>query len=80
MTSDDGMDDYATGSSDLPIGRDRTILHLQRRIKLLEAMLMTCHGIIREQPANCSSRGALQEIEKEISRDHFTSRNFPETS
>ena len=63
MTTDNGMDTEA-----LPIGRDRTIICLQRRIRLLEGLLQMALQAMQDLPMGPLVRQELQEIEREISR------------
>ena len=62
MTNDNGMD------SDAPvIGRDRTILYLQARIKLLEGLLTMAFQALQDSANSPLYRPELQEIERELS-------------
>ena len=75
MTTDGGMD-----AEELPIGPERTIMYLQRRIRMLQSMLIMAHGIIKESPNGCEHHKELQQIEKELSGVRFTSDSIPESS
>jgi hypothetical protein len=61
MTDDNGMDK-------LVIGRDRTILHLQQRIHLLEGLLTMAFQAMHDLPLSPLEQQKLTEIEQELSR------------
>ena len=67
MTTDSGMD-----AEELPIGPERTIMYLQRRIRMLQSMLIMAHSIIKEYPNGCEHQKELQQIEKELSGVRLT--------
>ena len=72
MTEDNGMDTEA-----LPIGRDRTIICLQRRIRLLEGLLQMALQAMQDLPLSPMVRRELQEIERELA--HVRSTNHSST-
>ncbi len=70
MTNDNGMD------KDAPvIGRDRTILHLQKRIRLLEGLLQMALQAMQDLPLSPAHRRELQEIEREVSHVRITTQS-----
>jgi len=72
MTEDNGMDEDAP-----VIGRDRTIMHLQKRIRLLEGLLQMALQAMQDLPLSPMVRRELQEIERELA--HVRSTNHSST-
>jgi len=57
------------------IGRDRTILNLQKRIRLLEGLLQMALQAMQDIPLSPVHRRELQEIEREISHVRTTTKS-----
>lgn len=70
MTEDNGMDEGV-----LEIARDRTILHLQHRIHLLEGLLTMAFQAMQDSPLSPLERRELQEIERELSHVRTDANN-----
>jgi hypothetical protein len=59
MTTDTGMD-----ADELPVGWERTIYHLQQRIRLLESALAMAHQLLQDMPNNPLNRSQCNEIQR----------------
>ena len=73
MTEDNGME---ADSNALPIGWERTIYHLQQRIRLLEAALTMAHQIIFDEFEDHLSRDTCAQIQRLLNEN----TNLPRSS